>query len=636
MTAWYDLAGQSEYYASHEAVLHTIMSSSSPLILLLVDCRKSQDLIQQDILYWLHFFECQVLIGTAKAEPHLIIVFSFADLVSLESIKSMIGCCEKSLKSFIKKSSLKFIRFIALNCQIPNSAEMSELRDIIAKVGKELRDKLPINFLLHCFYAFLVRSFQHTLPVTIEEVNSLRHEWISSGRDPIEKPNDPNERGSDEEDSSEGSLDSQNLDIEDEMEIEKENPAKLIPSDSKEIFSLCEKLHDKGHLIVIKNALSIEKSYLIIEKEILLQAINASLFAPPNFKQHYKNISTSTGVVQSSTIESMFPDYNITMLIGFLVHLEYCQKITDKSIMEVLSVDEPFFQSNNEYLFFPGFVSITKPDGVWDKSPDNSKHCGWILQTVNSHSFFTPRFVQVLLLRVAFAYSFPLRSRQTGFPNFRLIHRACAVWKNGIYWRTETGSECLLEVTEECQAIILMFRCNSQLEGRELASHCFLRSSVISKILSTLEELCPSLEVQEYFCHPDDVRYPPLKCEEMSLIIVCDNPLTSGLKLTDLVQFEPLLFCDIGQLYHADEENENLSENFLYNLAESLSSSPYKNCFRYIIKAQSSLSSLKESKDIVCDLMKNCVGETYKGLRSRLSRYSIFGSRDPQVSILTF
>ena len=46
MTAWYDLAGQSEYYASHEAVLHTIMSSSSPLILLLVDCRKPQELIQ--------------------------------------------------------------------------------------------------------------------------------------------------------------------------------------------------------------------------------------------------------------------------------------------------------------------------------------------------------------------------------------------------------------------------------------------------------------------------------------------------------------------------------------------------------------------------------------------------------------
>ena len=36
MTVWYDLAGQSEYYASHEAVLHTIMSSSSPLLLLLV------------------------------------------------------------------------------------------------------------------------------------------------------------------------------------------------------------------------------------------------------------------------------------------------------------------------------------------------------------------------------------------------------------------------------------------------------------------------------------------------------------------------------------------------------------------------------------------------------------------------
>ena len=537
------------------------------------------------------------------------------------------------MTSFIIQASFKFIGFVALDCRDPISAEIVKLRTEIAKGAKELRERLPIDFLLHCFYAFLVRSFQHTPAVTIEEVKSLRYEWISSGRDPIDDT-------SNEDDQSEASLDLEELDIEDESEIDKDSPAKLIPNDNKEILHLCEKLHDKGHLIIVRNSLRIEKSWLIINKEILLSTINGSLFAPPNFRQHYKNISTSTGVVKSSTIAEMFPDYDISMLIGFLVHLEYCQKTTDQNVMKLLS-SSLAYQSNDEYLFFPGLVSISKPDDVWT-SGEKFDRCGWVLQTVECDSFFTPRFVQVLLLRVAFSYSFPLKSRRIGFPNITLC-RACAVWKNGIYWRTETGTECLLEVTEECQAIVLMFR-SPQLEGRDLASQCYLRSSLICKILATLEEFCPALEVQEYFCHPDDVRYPPPKCEDMSLysltsiataichkqnIIVCDNPVKSGLKLDDLIQFDPLAFCDIGQVFHPDEEEECLSESFLFSLAESIGGSLHTNCFRYIFETQSGLTSTKE---ILCLLRKNYVGKTFRDLRSCLSQYSIFGSRNPQVS----
>ena len=638
MTAWYDLAGQSEYYASHEAVLHTIMSSSSPLILVLVDCRKPQELIQQDILYWLHFFKNQVLVNTTKAEPHLIIAFSFADEVSPERIKSTIGCCKISLTSFITKASFKFIGFVALDCRDPNSTEIDELRAKIGEGAKELRDKVPVDFLLHCFYAFLVRSFQHTPAVTIEEVKSLRYEWISSGLDPIENT-------SDEDNQSESSLDLEELDYEDESEIDKDSPAKLIPNDNEKILYLCEKLHDKGHLIIIRSALSIEKSWLIINKEILLSTVNGSLFAPPNFKQHYKDISSSTGVVKSSTIAEMFPDYDISMLIGFLVHLEYCQKITDQNVLNLLS-PELSYQSSDDYLFFPGLVSISKPDDVWTgakNKPDNEfDRCGWVLQTVECDSFFTPRFVQVLLLRVSFSYSFPLKSRRTGFPNITLC-RACTVWKNGIYWRTETGTECLLEVTEECQAIVLMCRSHSQLEGRNLTSHCVLRSSLISKILSTLEEFSSPLEVQECFCHPDNVRYPPPACEDMSLYsltsiaraichkndVVCNKPQTACLKLEDLVQFEPLAFFDIGLIFHPDNKVESLSESFLFILAETIGSSHHGNCLRCIFEMQSGLTSTKE---ILCVLRKKCIGKTYKDLRSFLSQYSIFGSRNPQVS----
>ena len=675
MTAWYDLAGQSEYYASHEAVLHTIMSSSSPLILLLVDCRKPQELIQQDILYWLHFFKKQVVVNTTKAEPHLKIVFSFADEVSPERIKSTIGCCKISLTSFITKASFKFIGFVALDCRYPNSTEIDELRAKIAKGAKELRDNVPIDFLLHCFYALLVRSFQHTPAVTIEQVKSLRYKWISSQLDPIENTSDKDDQSeisfgleeldfeentwdeddqsevsventSDEDNQSEVSLDLEELDFEDESEIEEDGPAKLIPNNKKKILRLCEKLHDKGHLIVIKNTLSIERSWLIINKEILLSTVNGSLFAPPNFRQHYKNISSSTGVVKSSTIAEMFPDYDISMLIGFLVHLEYCQKITDQNVMKLLS-SSVAYHSSDEYLFFPGLVSISKPDKVWTEIKAYDC-CGWVLQTVDCDSFFTPRFVQVLLLRVAFDCS-SQKSKQRGFPNITL-YSACTVWKNGIYWRAKkpADTEWLLEVTDECQAIVLMFRSTYKLKDRDLASHYRLRSSLISKIIGMLEEFSPALEVQEYFCNPDDVqRYPPPKCEDMSLysltsiaraichkenVVVCDNPQKSGLKLEDIIQFEPLTFFDIGQVFHPDDEEESLSDSFLFSLAESICSSSHGSCFRFIFEEESGFTTKDFQLKDIQYYLRNYVGKTYKDLRSCLSQYSIFGSRNPRVS----
>ena len=84
-------------------------------------------------------------------------------------------------------------------------------------------------------------------------------------------------------------------------------------------------------------------------------------------------------------------------------------------------------------------------------------------------------------------------------------------------WRSETGTEWLLEVTEGMSGHCFDV---SKLKGKNLASHCFLRPSLISKILSTLEELCPALEAQECFCHPDKVRYPSPKYEDMSLYSV--------------------------------------------------------------------------------------------------------------------
>ena len=428
-TAWYDLAGQSEYYASHEAVLHTLMSSSSPLILLLVDCRKSQELIHLDILYWLQFLKSQMPLERTDLRPHISIVFSFADKLPAEAIEDKRIWCMKILTPFLQNSKFKVLKTVALDCRLPGSNEIDALHHQIMDSAPGPPDSLPVNFLLHCFYAFLLHNFHDKPAVTIKDVLGLRNDWVSLGIDPA---ND-----NDNESDTVSLHSNETFDYENEQTLEEESPAKLLPDGCINAMKLCKRLHQEGHVILIPDHTNFERSWLIINKDILLQEIHGTIFAPPHFWQYYENLSTSTGVVASSDIAHMFK-YDVTMLIGFLTHLEHCHEIKDKNILKLLSSDSNY-NRDDKYFYFPGLVKIEKPEGVWEISGQQSNQCCWLLEVANAHTFFTPRFVQILLLRIAFSYPLAVTNRRIGFPSLtlcgkmaysgELILESSACWK---------------------------------------------------------------------------------------------------------------------------------------------------------------------------------------------------------------
>ena len=638
-TAWYDLAGQSEYYASHEAVLHTLMSSSSPLILLLVDCQKSQELIHLDILYWLQFLKSQMPLERTDLRPHISIVFSFADKLPADAIEDKLIWCMKILTPFLQNSKFKFLKTIALDCRLPGSNEIDALRHQIMDSAPGPPDSLPVNFLLHCFYAFLLHHFHDKPAVTIKDVLGLRNDWVSLGIDPA---ND-----NDNESDTVSLHSNETFDYENEPTLDEESPAKLLPDGCINAMKLCKRLHQKGHVILIPDHTNFERSWLIINKDILLQEIHGTIFAPPHFWQYYKDLSTSTGVVASSDIESMF-DYDVTMLIGFLTHLEHCHEIKDKNILKLLSSDSNY-TSDDKYFYFPGLVKIEKPEGVWEISDQQSNQCCWLLQVANAHTFFTPRFVQILLLRIAFSYPFAVTNRRIGFPSLTLC-RACCVWKNGIFWRTDIGIECLLEITEECQAVVLMFRStDSELSSEDLASFSYLRSSLISKILSTSQELCPALNVSEYLCHPEYMQYPIKLCQQMALysiksvaraicqkskVVLCDNPLFRNIPLIKLVQFEPLTSFCIGRLFNDSFQDQIVSADDLEFISKVASSGQFCASYYYIFRTKECSLHISEIQlENIGELLKSQKKLSYKTLRSFIGNFSIFGNRDPQVNI---
>ena len=144
------------------------------------------------------------------------------------------------------------------------------------------------------------------------------------------------------------------------------------------------------------------------------------------------------------------------MITAFLTHLEFCHEITDPEALRLLQMPNSSASTfcSEKYLFFPALVSIEAPGDVWETDYKFVYQSGWVLLCSQSHEFFTPRYLQVLLVRLAFSFALALE-QQVSHP---ALHRKCSVWKNGIYWANRNGVECLVEVTN-AKWVTVMVRC---------------------------------------------------------------------------------------------------------------------------------------------------------------------------------
>ena len=122
-----------------------------------------------------------------------------------------------------------------------------------------------------------------------------------------------------------------------------------------------------------------------------------------------------------------------------------------------------------------------------------------MLQCNQPEHFFLPRFLHVLLLRLAFSFALSPDTPDcdSGLP---VIQKKCSVWKNGISWANRHGVEALVEVVEKSRRVNVMLRCLNDAEVR-----CSqIRSAVITKVLDAKKEFCPKISVSESLVRPTD------------------------------------------------------------------------------------------------------------------------------------
>ena len=612
----YDLAGQFEYYSSHDALVGNLMSSSAAILIVVINFSERETEVIRSLQYWISFIEdcC----SRVEAMAYLMVVGSWADKVKEagENIGQKWSRINKACISF--SSPLHFIGFTSLDCRKMASSGLETIYDMIGSTCISLREATEQKEIIypHLLHAFIRTKLSTQVACSVKELCTL---------------------------------------------VRAEDDA-LLPAEPNLLSPLLSCLSDGGHLLYLPNKEHFEAGWVVINKQAVLSDINGTIFAPENFKQHH-NIATSTGVVPKSKIADVFTEYNIDMILSVLTLFQFCQRIKDSFTLTLIANSDPSTdgtaamimtgESSESYYFFPALVRVEHPTDLWESSFPGEYRCGWCLQSSKEGQYLTPRFLHVLLLRLAFSFALAPKSSQQD-EAFPLLRRRCAIWKNGIQWLSVDGVETIVEVSEQNKMVLLLMSCP---EGEEMA--CVQqRSSLVSMILRTKSELCPGISTTELLIDPSNLSSHPLRSSsELTLYkisnvantlqeYVVDVTGRKTMNLSKALYFEAYLGMQtrlIEQLFNKDLANQEVDASFLHDLAANIHPKLMQkvpiemvlqmfnvsdSCLYY-----SYLDQFPDERDnpvMRCYRLlltwKNCDigGGTYQSLRTTLDKYSIF------------
>ena len=605
---FFDFAGQEAYHSSHAAVIKSSVVACPPVFILVVGLHRQDDKeTLYSVEYWLSIVANQCIRMEGKAP--LIVIGSHLDEVSAETKDRKRRIIERAVNRYLQ---FDFIRFVAMDCRYPSSAEMKSLRKIVGNTCSYIRTKLSVSLNSHMFLVYLLDKLGKEIWITLEHF----HLSVKAALD-----NEPQRKG-------------------------KNNILPLIPIEFPRLVEICLQLSDKGHILFIENKQFPSKSFIIIDPTKITADVNGSIFAPPNFKEHCQ-LASSTGIVPKSRLVSHFSGYSIDMIVGFLSHHELAVPIEDKQVIELIKRQmAENVQETEVYLFCPGLIRLEAPPESL-QTQQYIHHFGWIIYCCRSDKFFDIRLFQVLLLRLALSQKLALRIDDS-VPS---IQQFCAVWKTGIQWCTNNDISVLVHLGDNSKSITVQM--HTQCVTLEF-NH--LRSKLINNISKAIKELCPMVSTIESLVNPIEVKYPMKFYSELKLIdfqsiaesvVRCEPYVvvngTSTLQLNTLFRME--VYADLGECLlqalfnEADSATleQSVCDEFLYTISSKWARQPevlnqIMAAFEIVIQD----TRIVTSDTLYCSLKKWQAEHsgTYESIRSILDQISVFSGNNLLVSRL--
>ena len=613
----YDFAGHREFYGSHAALMQTSADVSPPTFLLVVDLREPYDDFKQSILYWLSFIENQYSDSTTE-RPHIIVVGSHFDV--LKSIGESHDDKQRLIEHIQTSSDFTgvvIVGFVAMDCQYSQSGGMSKLRHYLKDSCKIFRTKFKehIRFNAQCFLSFLLDKYKGSKAIVFNQLMSAIR--CDRGRE--------------------------------SMSMSDSNPLFCLPDSFQVLLNLCYDLSDRGHILFLRDKHIPSKSWIVIEKESLLTEVTGTIFAPEGLQQ-YCNLASSTGVMPLSRLSEKFSKYNPTMLVNFLIHLEYCHEISDKELFEMIGeqVRTTDMSENEVFLFFPALVKLKAPQNVWLSRSHITNHCGWVLKCCKQEQFFTTRFLEVLLLRLAFSFALVLTddsAKSDDSEYVPVLQRKCSIWKNGLFWSNCDGIDSIVEVHPDNKAVTVAMRFSN--ERNNLLPFLQLRSSIIQKVLVAINDFCPKVKTAEYFADSSEIFSYPFNTTTLfsikeithSILNSTGKPkfvvpeVGSSLPLRELLIFEPYALVNPSIIVKSfDSAQEEIPDFVLKRLAEIISKLNHEhattftkafNCNMHMAMPPTSAQMFH-----ILKMWKKTTKGTYECFKQNIDQYSIYRCRN--------
>ena len=609
----YDLAGHREFHCSHDTVIRSSVSgSSSGIFLFVMDLGASMDDLKRAVTYWLSFIQSQVCneVSTQAFKPYLLAVGSHA-----VSAKSKADLEEKQsiVRSLCKTAEkVHFVDYVTIDCRYSESPSLTQLRSHIRDTHDKLQHTTPeVTFIAHYFHVFLVSKCGSKPGM------QLSHLMKTIESDPLS------------------------------------SKEKFLPQTLEALHEACSNINKRGVLLYIQTK-SIESSWIIIDKDVLLREVNGSVFSPEGFTEHKE--LTRTGVVPFSKICNVFEELikaketDPQLIVDFLVHMEFCREIKEEDLLKLVTEAHTEYRSERHFLF-PALTQPSPPNNLWQHDPNEYSSC-WVLQCLDQH-YLGPRFLQVLLLRLAFEHTDAVRNYRVA-PTSPALHQRCTLWKNGIKWTTDS-CDVLVEISDN--KVVLLLSCKKEVDkkGKELEL-VNMRAEVIAETLNAKAEFCSSAKTIDMFVlepqYPVDMK-SDVSVEELAQAI-CKNKenvhtsLHALKSIRKFLFFEPYKFCNqqcLVDIYSKQLQSCKLAPQFIECIASTISRvddfctvlddfCTVLNVPHHKVAVDSGSSDYHKAVRMFREWQSQS-GGTYQCLRQHMDKYSVFSGRNILVCSYT-
>ena len=560
----YDFAGHQEYYSSHAAVLENLMLRTPAVFTIVIDSTKGFDYFKKQLYYWFNFIE-NVCANLTKPSQ-VVVVGSHADQFT-DSYDEFKMHVDFVVKEAIRKQVYR--GFVAMECHRPGGKGFPEFIVHLRESCKAVHDKSDsISYYCHMHFAYLQK---------LQKVAISIKELIES----LKALDDPS-----------------------------------LPSDETVLVEYLSILSDKGLALFLRNKI-VSNSWIVINKSKLLAKVNGVLFNK-KIKRLPIPTSSNTGIVHVSVLQELFPTYDASMLIDFLISMEFCHAIDSDTLNAITTnLSSLDHVSNVDVLFFPALITTEPPS---DLKEHFKSGFGWCLYCPNPFQFLSVRFLHVLLLRIAYSDFCPLCSRRAGEvaakSAIEQLNRHCTVWKNGIYWKYI--NDVIVEVTDDNRCVTVFV---SNVKGVKSQQIC---CSVLKLVLSLQKQFCPC-EIDEYVIPPGslaDIRGKKISKQILYRVSSLAQAIIGNKEILDhngvqgnvkyICPYEPYISLApavIHALFSTNKANQVIPERFLQHIQDF---------------APSIMSCYNTSK-----------GFTYSAVASHLNDYSFFTGQNPLVSYCT-